>query len=104
MRSIMEVVVETYRLPGDPPSANLRARPVRGQGIDPATPVECSRSLRNRYPPGTLFTLPCRQEVRDGKMVLHAKSIAGFKLLTPEQAARWTEAADANTWQWRLIV
>lgn len=51
------VIVETFRNPGEPSNANIRVRPVDSR-FPSTMRVQCSRSLRNRFPPRTRFKLP----------------------------------------------
>ena len=53
----MIYVVETILNPGEPSSATRRVRVVKGQGINEAVRVSCSRSMRNEYQLGQLFLL-----------------------------------------------
>ncbi len=54
----MNIVVETYLSTGESSRSEVRVRPLPGQGISPATKVECSKSIRENYPIGQLFIIP----------------------------------------------
>jgi hypothetical protein len=62
----METIVETYIPQGEPSSAKRRVRPLAGQGFDVAMHVECSRSMREQYPAGSLFRLVVKMTSREG--------------------------------------
>lgn len=49
--------VETYRNSGEPSANSTRVRPVAGQGLPLSMNVECSTSMRNQYPVGTVFRI-----------------------------------------------
>jgi len=53
----MQVIVETFRNPGEPSSAPIRVRPLAGQGFPVSIRVECSRAMRENAPVGARFRL-----------------------------------------------
>jgi hypothetical protein len=85
----MEIIVETYVPNGEASSAEIRVRPLPGQGIDPALNVECSRSLRQHYPIGSLFRLKVKLTDRKGTPFLYAHYAAPFEHVSIEEARRF---------------
>ena len=60
------VAVESFRNPGEPSSASIRARPLPGQGFDQDMRVECSSKMRNNHPVGTIFIIQAQVIDKDG--------------------------------------
>ncbi len=60
------VAVETYRNPGEPSFASLRARPLPGQGLSTEMKVEFSRRIRESHPQGTVFIIQAQVTNRQG--------------------------------------
>lgn len=60
------VIVETFRQQGEPSDANLRVRPVSGQGLPVQMRVECSRDMRTKYPVGTKFRIKAKITNKEG--------------------------------------
>jgi hypothetical protein len=58
-----EVAVESYL---DPRSGVVRIRPMAGQAFAPTLAVQCGRTLRDDYPPGTRFLLNAKLTDRLG--------------------------------------
>jgi hypothetical protein len=85
----MEIIVETYVPYGEPSSAGLRVRPLPGQGVDPKLKVECSRSMRQQYPAGSLFRLVVKLTEREGTKFLYAYHAAPFEHVSREEAERF---------------
>ncbi|VVE46899.1 hypothetical protein PAN31108_04464 [Pandoraea anhela] len=84
----MEINVETYVPSGEPSSAGLRVRPIPGQGVDPKLKVECSRSVRQQYPVGSLFRLSVKLTDREGTQFLYAHYAAPFQHASREESER----------------
>ncbi len=66
MASYRRVAIETFYNEGEASASGIRARPLPGQGLDPSMRVECSSSMRERYPVGTVFIVRARVTNRDG--------------------------------------
>lgn len=60
------VAIESFRNPGEPSSASIRARPLPGQGFDSGIRVECSSKMRNNYPIGTVFIVQAQLIEKEG--------------------------------------
>ncbi|MFM0239883.1 MULTISPECIES: hypothetical protein [Paraburkholderia] len=85
----MEIIVETYKPYGEPSSAGLRVRPLPGQGFDTNLKVECSRSMRQQYPAGSLFRLVVKMIEREGTKFLYAYHAAPFEHVSREEAEQF---------------
>ena len=51
----MEIIVETYRNPGEPSSRPIRVRPLPGQAFSEHYRVWCSVEMRRSKPVGSLY-------------------------------------------------
>ena len=52
------LLVETFKPTiHEPTDAKIRVRPLPGQGVPTDLRVECSRSIREKYPVGTVFRI-----------------------------------------------
>ncbi|MDR2195678.1 MAG: hypothetical protein LBE50_03610 [Gallionellaceae bacterium] len=49
------VIIETYCSHGESSHHSIRARPLPGQDLPTSMKVECSSSMREKYPIGTKF-------------------------------------------------
>ncbi|MDR5733048.1 hypothetical protein QCE47_11925 [Caballeronia sp. LZ025] len=83
----MEIIVETFRAFGEASAAAIRVRPLAGQGFSTALRVECSRSMRQQYPVGTLFRLAVKP-IERGTPLLYAHHAAPFERVTRDEAQR----------------
>jgi hypothetical protein len=61
-----QVIVETYRGGKVGESSGIHVRPVPGEPFSPTLDVECSRSMRQRYPVGTKFRIYAKETNREG--------------------------------------
>lgn len=69
----MQIIVETFRNPGEPSSSPIRVRPVEGQGFAASVRVECSRALRENAPIGARFRLNVTVKIyQSGAMCLYS--------------------------------
>jgi hypothetical protein len=53
----VEIIVETFRAPGEKSGSPVRVRPLPNQGLSTAMRVECSKEMRVAYPLGQLFCI-----------------------------------------------
>lgn len=60
------VAIESFRNPGEPSGASIRARPLPGQGLDINMRVECSSKMRNSHPIGTVFIIQAQVIDKEG--------------------------------------
>lgn len=88
MCAYRKLIIETFWNPGEPSSAGLRARPVKDQGFTVELRVECSRSMRNAYPPGTMFELMAQPIDRKGTPLLYVAPNAAYEVVSPTQAVK----------------
>jgi hypothetical protein len=58
-----DVIIETFHHTGGNSKHTIRARPLPGQGLSCSLRVECSSSMRDRHPVGTLFKV--RAKIKD---------------------------------------
>lgn len=58
-----DVIIETFRHTGGNSKHSIRARPLPGQGLSTSMRVECSSSMREGHPPGTLIKV--RAKIKD---------------------------------------
>ncbi len=61
-----QVVVETYGGRKRGKSSLIHVRPIEGQPFPTTMDVECSRSMRERYPIGTKFRIYAKEADRNG--------------------------------------
>lgn len=85
-----EVAVESFV---DPRSGKTRIRPMAGQAFAPTMPVQCGRSLREDYPPGTRFLLNAKMTDRlGGPQFLYAWHGDPVQVLSVAAATRFLRA------------
>jgi hypothetical protein len=85
----MEIVVETYRNPGEPSTRPIRVRPVAGQGLFERHRVWCSVSMRRSKPVGSLFLVNVSLVHQpQGASYLRVNLNDRWKPLTREEANR----------------
>lgn len=86
----MEIIVETYIPQGEPSSAKRRVRPLPGQGFDIGMNVECSRSMRDNGPPGSLFRLIVTPTSRKGgEPFLYSNPRGPWSAVSRDEATRF---------------
>jgi hypothetical protein len=66
MSHYRSILIETFRNPGEPSGASIRARPLPGQGLNTNMRVECSSKMRNNYPVGTVFIVKAQVIDKEG--------------------------------------
>lgn len=67
MSDYKKIYVETFRPRShEPTDANIRVRPLPGQGYTTDMRVECSRKMRDDYPIGTVFEISCKLTNKEG--------------------------------------
>ena len=84
-----DIVIQTYRNPGELSNKPIRARPVPGQGFSPGLNVECSSTMRESYPVGTLMIIKVKITDREGTPYLYTRYSWDYKVVTPAQATRF---------------
>ncbi len=68
-----QVIVETYGGKKVGKSSLIHVRPIEGQPFPTTMDVECSRSMRERYPIGTRFRIYAKQADHQGKPFLYSR-------------------------------
>ena len=67
-----------------------RANPLPGQGFDPSVFVECSRTIRDQYPTGTVFLVWATLTSREGgKPFLYSHHSWKFFRIEERLAKQW---------------
>lgn len=61
-----EIIIETFRNPGEPAAESIRARPLHGQGLSTSMRVECSSKMREKHPVGTKLKIRAKITDREG--------------------------------------
>lgn len=90
MIAYREYIIETFANPGEPSGSRIRARPAPGQGVPTSWRVECSRSMRNSHPVGTLFLLLGRPAGGDLEApFLYCNPRAEYKVVSREEATKF---------------
>lgn len=80
------VIIETYKHTGGGSKHFIRARPLPGQGLSPMMRVECSSSMRNKYPIGTLIKVWAKLKNTDLEPHLYTFWQWKHEVITQEEA------------------
>ena len=59
------VIIETLQAPGEFSHNSIRAQPITGQGFPANMRVECSTSMRKKYPVGTKIKIWAQKNEQD---------------------------------------
>jgi hypothetical protein len=87
------VAIESFRNPGEPSSASIRARPLPGQGFDSGIRVECSSKMRNNYPIGTVFIVQAQLiEKQGGTPFLYTHFNWPYSVVSRQEAEKRIQA------------
>lgn len=87
MSHYRDVVIETYQNNHEASSKRIRARPLRGQGLDPSMNVECSSKMRKNHPVGTKFILQAKVTDREGgSPFLYAHFNSSYRVVSDQEA------------------
>ncbi|WP_157697725.1 hypothetical protein [Caballeronia calidae] len=85
----VEIIVETFWAHRETSSSSVRVRPLPGQGFSTRLRVECSKSMRQQYPIGSLFRLDVKLIHREGTPLLYAHYAAPFERVSIDEAQRF---------------
>jgi hypothetical protein len=85
----MEIIVETYVPYGEASSAEVRVRPLPGQGFDTGLNVACSRAIREQFPVGSLLRMAVKMNYRNGTPYLYVHYAAPFEHVSVDEARRF---------------
>ncbi len=77
-----KIIIETFHGSYGSSSDAPPARPVPGQGLNTALNVECSGSMRRKYPIGTRFLISAKLTDREGTKFLYSHYSWGYKVLS----------------------
>ncbi len=66
MSGYIDVIIETYIGKNTTSSSGVRARPIKGQGLDISMNVECSSKMRKSHPVGTKFLIKAKKISKEG--------------------------------------
>lgn len=84
-----EIVIQTYRNPGEPSSEPVRARPAAGQGLPTSLNVECSSKMRRNFPPDTLIIIRAKLTDREGAPFVYSHYDWPYRVVTKAQAEQF---------------
>lgn len=93
----MQIIVETYRNPGEPSSSKVRVRPMVGQ-FKETYRVWCSQAMRRAKPVGALFRVGVtRVDQPDGESYLRIGLHDPWEPVSREEAEKFIrEQSEAN--------
>lgn len=79
--------IETFYFTGGGAPSGIRARPLPGQGFQTSICVECSKSMRNAHPEGTIFYVSVKVTDREGgNPFLYMHYSSPYKIVSREFA------------------
>lgn len=84
-----DLVIKTYRNPGEPSNKAIRARPVPGQGVSPHLNVECSSGMRHSHPPGTLFIVRAKITDVEGTPFIYSYFGWPYRVVSEREAEQF---------------
>lgn len=82
-----DVIIETFRHTGGNSKHSIRARPLPGQGLSISMRVECSSSMRERHPVGTLVKVRAKIKDTDQEPHLYTSWQWAYEILSTQEAA-----------------
>lgn len=88
MKDYKTVAVETYCNKGEASSAQIRARPLPGQGFPVDMKVEFSRKMRALYPVGTVFVIQATVVDRGASSFLYSSYQWPCKVIARSEAEK----------------
>ncbi len=86
MKDYKTVAVETYHNKGEASSAQIRARPLPGQGFPVDMKVEFSRRMRELHPVGTVFIIQATVVDRGASSFLYSSYQWRCKVIARSEA------------------
>jgi len=89
-----DVLIETFHHHGERSKHSIRARPLAGQGLPTSMRVECSSSMREQHPVGSIFKVSAC--VKGTEMMPHLYTPYGwtYDVLSSAQAKKFIRAAN----------
>ena len=83
--SYFYVVIETFQTSGEFSHNSIRARPIPGQGLPTSRRVECSTSMRNKYPIGSKIKIWAQKKQTGLSAHLYTHFSWEYKVLTDQE-------------------
>ena len=83
--SYFYVVIETFQTSGEFSHNSTRARPIPGQGLPTSMRVECSTSMRNKYPIGSKIKIWAQKKQTGLSAHLYTHFSWEYKVLTNQE-------------------
>lgn len=81
-----DIVIETYAAINENSSSKIRARPVKGQGLDTGLKVECSKTMREKFPLGSKIKVRAKITNRQGTIFVYTRYDWDHRLMSNEEA------------------
>ena len=81
-----DVIIETFRHTGGNSKHSIRARPLSGQGLSTSMRVECSSSMREIHPVGTLFKVRAKIKDTDQEQHLYTSWQWAYEIVSAQEA------------------
>ncbi len=91
MGQYRQIVIETYRNPGEPSSKAIRARPIAGQGFSTTLNIECSSKMRLTHPVGTHMIVRAKVTTREGTPFLYTHYSWPYRVVSEEEAKQFIQ-------------
>lgn len=82
-------VIETFRATGESSHNSIRARPLPGQGLPENMRVECSSSMRKKYPIGTTIKIWAQIKHTGSEPHLYTNYNWEYEVLSDEEARQF---------------
>ncbi len=93
----MQIIVETYRNPGEPSSSKVRVRPLSGQFMG-SYRVWCSQAMRRTQPVGALFRVSVTQvDQPDGESYLRIGLHDPWEAVSRDEAEKFIRELNGQT-------
>ena len=83
--SYFYVVIETFQTAAEFSHNSIRARPILGQGLPTSMRVECSTSMRNKYPFGSKIKIWAQKKQTGLSAHLYTHFSWEYKVLTDQE-------------------
>ena len=92
--SYFYVVIETFQVSGEFSHNSIRARPIPAQGLPTNMRVECSTSMRKKYPVGTKIKIWAQKKRTGYNSHLYTHFSWNYKVLTNQEAKIFIQNID----------
>lgn len=81
-----DVVIETFQSTGGGSKHSIRARPLEGQGFPTTMRVECSSTMREKFPIGTKFLVRAKIKNTEKESHLYTSWQWKFRVVSVQEA------------------